>query len=79
MRFSMESSQPRDRTRMSCVTGELFTIEPLGKPKESYSHYWGCSVDGLVAESCLILAIPRAVAHQAPQFLYLLSKPHSSV
>ncbi|XP_070332936.1 ubiquitin domain-containing protein 2 isoform X2 [Odocoileus virginianus] len=29
MRFSTESSQPRDRTRVSCVTGELFTIEPL--------------------------------------------------
>ena len=30
--FSRESSQPRDQTHISCVAGEFFTTEPLGKP-----------------------------------------------
>ena len=33
--FSRGSSQPRDRTRVSCsfyITGRFFTTEPLGKP-----------------------------------------------
>ena len=30
--FSRASSQPRDRTWISCVTGKFFLSEPLGKP-----------------------------------------------
>ena len=29
--FSRGSSQPRDRTRVSCIAGEFFTTEPPGK------------------------------------------------
>ena len=28
---SRESSQPRDRTQVSCIAGRFFTTEPLGK------------------------------------------------
>jgi len=27
------SSRPRDQTRVSCIAGGFFTIEPLGKPQ----------------------------------------------
>ena len=30
--FSRGSSQPRDRTRISCIAGTFFTTEPPGKP-----------------------------------------------
>ena len=30
--FSRRSSQPRDRTRVSCIVGGFFTTEPPGKP-----------------------------------------------
>ena len=30
--FSRVFSQPRDRTRISCIAGRLFTTEPLGSP-----------------------------------------------
>ena len=30
--FSRGSSWPRDRTRVSCITGRIFTTEPPGKP-----------------------------------------------
>ena len=30
--FSRGSSQPRDRTRVSCIAGRFFTTEPQGKP-----------------------------------------------
>ena len=33
MPFSRGSSRPRDQTWISCVTGILFTVEPLGKPQ----------------------------------------------
>ena len=43
--FSRASSQPRDRTHVSCVAGGFFTTESLGKPRytmksesESVSH-----------------------------------------
>ena len=32
--FSMESSQPRDRTWVSCITGRFFSTEPPGKPHQ---------------------------------------------
>ena len=32
--FSRGPSQPRDRTGISCITGQLFTTEPAGKPSE---------------------------------------------
>ena len=32
MPFSRGSSQPRDRTLVSCSAGRLFTSEPPGKP-----------------------------------------------
>ena len=31
---SRESSQPRDRTQVSCIAGRFFTTEPLGKPHD---------------------------------------------
>ena len=31
--LSRESSQPRDRTQVSCIAGRFFTAEPPGKPK----------------------------------------------
>ena len=31
--YSRGSSQPRDWTRISCIAGEFFTAEPLGKSK----------------------------------------------
>ena len=33
--FSRGSSQPRDRTQVSHITGRLFTSEPQGKPKNT--------------------------------------------
>ena len=33
--FSRESSQPRDQTLVSCITGRFFTTEPPGKPPEN--------------------------------------------
>ena len=30
--FSRGSSQPRDRTHVSCTAGRFFTAEPSGKP-----------------------------------------------
>ena len=32
MPSSRGSSQPRDRTHVSCIAGSFFTAEPLGKP-----------------------------------------------
>ena len=32
--FSRESSQPRDRTRVSHIAGRFFTTEPPGKPSD---------------------------------------------
>ena len=32
--FSRRSSQPRDQTQISCITGGFFTREPQGKPKK---------------------------------------------
>ena len=29
------SSQPRDQTQVSCITGRVFTIQPPGKPKNT--------------------------------------------
>ena len=36
--YSKGSSQPRDRNRVSCIAGRLFTTEPPGKPRYCY---WG--------------------------------------
>ena len=30
--FSVRSSQPKDRTQVSCIAGGFFTAEPQGKP-----------------------------------------------
>ena len=35
--FSRESSQPRNRTHVSCLAGRFFTTEPPGKPSYLYS------------------------------------------
>ena len=32
--FSRGSSQPRDRTHISCIAGGFFTAEPPGKPRQ---------------------------------------------
>ena len=37
--FSWGSSQPRDWTHVSCVTGGFFTTEPPGKPPYCYSMH----------------------------------------
>ena len=34
MPFSRESSQPRDWTSISCISGRSFTTEPPGKPEQ---------------------------------------------
>ena len=36
--FSRGSSQPRDQTRVSCITGRFFTTEPPRKPKEDITE-----------------------------------------
>ena len=36
--FSSGSSQPRDGTHVSCIAGESFTAEPLGKPQAGGMH-----------------------------------------
>ena len=33
--FSRGSSQPRDRTEVSCIAGRLLPAEPPGKPKNT--------------------------------------------
>ena len=33
--FSRGSSQPRDRTQVSCIAGRFFPAEPQGKPKNT--------------------------------------------
>ena len=33
LRFSRGSSRPRNRTQVSCLSGEFFTTEPLGKSR----------------------------------------------
>ena len=35
--FSRRSSQPRDRTCISCLAGEFFTTEPPGKPNNIFT------------------------------------------
>ena len=32
MRSFRESSKPRDQTRVSCIAGRFFTVQPPGKP-----------------------------------------------
>ena len=54
--FSRDSSQPRDQTRVTLITGGLFTAEPPGKPKtftlcdnifspSQYISFWACPYD----------------------------------
>ena len=54
--FSRDSSQPRDQTRVTLITGGLFTAEPPGKPKtfilcdnifspSQYISFWVCPYD----------------------------------
>ena len=38
--FSRRSSQPRDRTHISCLAGGFFTTVPSGKPKEEVRPYY---------------------------------------
>ena len=38
--FSRGSSQPRDRTHVSCIAGGFFTAEPPGKPSFLSSFSW---------------------------------------
>ena len=37
--FSRGSSQPRDQTRVSCITGGFFTTEPLGKTLSLVAYF----------------------------------------
>ena len=37
--FSRESSWPRDQTRVSCITGRIFTTEQPGKPIQFGGNY----------------------------------------
>ena len=38
--FSRRSSQPRDRTHISCLAGRFFTTVPSDKPKEEVRPYY---------------------------------------
>ena len=38
--FCSGSSQPRDRTHISCIAGGFFTAEPPGSPTNCYSLIW---------------------------------------
>ena len=44
MPASRGSSQPRDRTCISCSTGGFFTAEPSGKPKERNTLLYNTSI-----------------------------------
>ena len=44
MPASRGSSQPRDRTCISCSTGGFFTAEPSGKPKERNTRLYNTSI-----------------------------------
>ena len=59
--FSRGSSQPRNRTRFSCIAGGFFTNWAM---REAWDLLWWFG--SLVAKSCLTLATPWTVAHQAP-------------
>ena len=59
--FSRGSSQPRDRTRISCIAGRFFTPEPPGKPQllplgqeKREGTGWACSESELRSEENLL-------------------------
>ena len=67
--FSRGSSQPRDRTRVSCIPGRRFTLcaarEALGAPKNKVCHSLHCSseynpsdfgVNHLVTSMCRVFS-----------------------
>ena len=73
--FSRGSSQPRDRTHVSCIAGRFFTAEPPGKTHitelllllllSRFSHVRLC-------------ATPETAAHQAPLSLGFSRQEHWS-
>ena len=42
--ISRASSQPRDQTRISCISGGFFTSEPPGKPRQQLSLDTKCMI-----------------------------------
>ena len=41
--FARGSSQPRDRTHVSCLASRFFTPEPPGKPQQTFAIYLFCA------------------------------------
>ena len=74
--FSRGSSQPRDRTQVSCIVGRRFTVWATREAFDFYSHnlnvscFKGYTLDNLGKGEVLMLsrlfATPRTAAHQAP-------------
>ena len=60
--FSRGSSPPRDRTRISCITGRFFTTEPPGKPKLGAG--WGC--EGLESTLFCQVSSGQSLEDRAP-------------
>jgi len=47
--FSRGSSQPRDGTQVSCIAGDSFPAEPLGKPFQ-YSPFLKLEADDIYTD-----------------------------
>ena len=56
--FSRASSQPRDRTWVSCIAGGFFTAEPPGKPLFLVEHHSLGKLDLRPWNVCLTLKVP---------------------
>ena len=56
--FSRASSQPRDRTWVSCIAGRFFTTEPPGKPSFLVGHHSLGKLDLRLWNVCLTLKVP---------------------
>ena len=65
--FSRGSSQPRDRTQVSCITANSLPAEPQGKPKNT-----GMDSLSLLQQIFLIQKSNRGLLH-CKQILYQLS------
>ena len=56
--FSRPSSQPRDRTWVSCIAGKFFTTEPPGKTSFLVEHHYLGKLDLRLWNVCLTLKVP---------------------
>ena len=68
MPSSRGSSQPRDRTRVSCITGRFFTTEPPGKPGHTS---WCMIINKMYPYLCKELV----TTERPTQYPYLMELP----